>query len=321
MSHAASLAVVRVPFLVLVGALVLYLSTFAGVRVQRNGLDTGFIVSIVPDMTSGDTPDPQAAITLLGAALARSRCTAVYRGAVDAGVGLGVYDSSAKWKDLPFDAEDYASGASKVSFRSGSGAGALKNNVREALGFDAVTRDFPGVQDLQGIDYVYPLLSIRELRGDLVVEGLPENELRNLTAGIRALGYQADVARIPSFWSDVAGAPVVWLMAMILLLAWVSATASWTTTQRELGDRLRREVLLGATPMRAASHHLLSVLVAWSFGALVAAGATVGLAAALRISVPAFLIVSGGAVLLLDLALAALIYWLRACALAKLVTE
>ncbi len=234
---------------------------------------------------------------------------------------MGVYDSSAKWKDLPFDAEDYRSGASKVSFRSGSGAGALKSNAKEALGFDAVTRDFPGVQDLQGIDYVYPLLSIRDLRGDLVVDGLPEDELQNLTAGIRALGYHVDVAGIPSFWSDVARAPVAWLMAMILLLAWVSATASWTTTQRELGDRLRREVLLGATPMGAASHHLLAVLVAWCCGALLGVGATAGLATAFRISVPSFLILSGGAVLLLDLTLAALIYWLRASALAKMVTE
>lgn len=319
MAHAAPLTVVRLPLLVLVGALVLYLSAFSGARIERtNGLDTGVTVSILPDMSSGETPNPQAAIALLRTALTQTRSTAVYRAVADAGVGLGIYDSTLRWKSLPFGAEDYTSGASKVSFRFGSGAGVLKDHVHSALGFETVTRDFNGEQDLQGIDYVYPLLAIKEVRGELAVEGLPEDVLATMTTGIRGLGYEVTVGPIPSFWSEVSGAPMVWLMTVILLLAWASATASWTIHQLELGDRLQREVLLGATPLGAASRQLPLALWAWCFAAFGAVVLTSAFALSFRIPVPANLILVGGAVLLLDLVIALLIYWVKARSLARL---
>lgn len=296
------LMLVRVPFLVLLGCCCLYLAAAADARVARDhGVRDAETSSIHIAQGPKDSDAATAAISIVVEALSGSSASAMFAASAHAGVGLGVHDSAGRWSGLPFSADDYRSAEPVVSIRSGAAMEALAGVQvavvpgRRVAGFEAEA--LPG-----GIDFVYPLASASTIEGTLTVVGLDDTAAQELSQRLQDLGYQAVWQRNRSFWAEVVTAPTMWLVAVIVGLAGLSATMALVSATRRWRDRLRKESLLGATPWQATLRRLPAVLLGWALAVGVAVAVTVVGGRWLGLTFPAPVAALGAGLVLLDCA-------------------
>ncbi|MDO4717769.1 MAG: hypothetical protein Q4B08_09420, partial [Propionibacteriaceae bacterium] len=125
---------------------------------------------------------------------------------------------------------------------------------------------------------------------------------QELSQRLQDLGYQAVWQRNRSFWAEVVTAPTMWLVAVIVGLAGLSATMALASATRRWRDRLRKESLLGATPWQATLRRLPAVLLGWALAVGVAAMVTVVGGWWLGLTLPVPVAALGAGLVLLDCA-------------------
>ncbi|WP_028707966.1 hypothetical protein [Propionicicella superfundia] len=312
------LALARLPLLILIGALLASVQAAADVRSIR-GFRLADANTTVIDLHSSDGDDSRAGAgrQALADAFATARASAVYTGGAESGVGAGVFDTLGTWPGLPFTEDDYRGSRRVVSLRSGSALGAAGVPARGLTGAAAFTRDFDG-DAFPETEFVYPLLAADLTTGHLAIEGLDSSAIERLATALTAAGYEVHASRRSSLGEDLAGSPSYLLMMLILSLAWVSATAAWIVEQSRGADRLRKRVLLGATPGRAALGELPTVTVAWAFAAIGSAVSVAVFAASAGAGgAETGLAMAWGLLLAADLASAVIVAWARAALLAR----
>lgn len=265
------LSAIRVPLLLVLGAVFLYLSAAHSVRDSRTyGIDDGIELTISVEGGSIDRSQFESARMILQDTIVQSDAVVVFEGENGGSVGIGVHDTQRRWPSLPFTADDYQNGSASVSYRHGSAASLMREVVALRLGGKDIARDFDTNGELAGVDYVYPFLGTSRLEGRLILSGLSKSQESTIASSLNDAGYQVQISNVSTFESDLATAPTVWVMVLILGLAWVSATISWLVQAQRLAATLRMEATLGAPAGVAAARQLPRIVISWLLAALAA---------------------------------------------------
>ena len=232
------LTALRLPPLLVISAVILYLAAAYDAHLGRNyGLDGPHVMSIdiqAPIVRDVNDPPLPATTDAFRESLSGSAGTAVFLGAPDAGIGMGVYDAEGIWPGLPFDLHDYASDARSVSFRVGSAISLIGSESMSLFGTHDVRHEFPDAGTPPYVDFVYPLFSATSVEGRLILSGATAENVNSLSSILAASGYEVRASTSPSFMSQVVHAPITLLVLLVVLLGELAACASWWVQQGRL---------------------------------------------------------------------------------------